>query len=99
MQYFVISTDIVEEKIFSCMVVMFQTSQQIQDFSHLFYLQLTHFLSIQIQDLGIKNQKSQLQELRYSMNIEITLVYTQWRVHFVVMTKVLLQNITFLLKI
>ena len=81
------------------MVVMFQISQQIQDFSHLFYLQLTHFLSIQIQDLGIKNQKSQLQELRYSMNIEITLVYTQWRVHFVVMTKVLLQNITFLLKI
>jgi hypothetical protein len=68
--------DIVEEKIFSCTVVMSQINQKKQGFSHLLCLKFAHFLFIIIQDLEIKNQRNPLQGWLYLMSSNVQL-FTQ----------------------
>ena len=56
----------VDERIFSCMVVMSLVNLRIRDCSHSSCPRYAHFSFTTIQDSETKNQKSQLQEWLYS---------------------------------
>jgi hypothetical protein len=69
--------DIVDEKTFLCMDVMFKTNLKKPDYSLTFYLKSVHFSFTKIVDLEIKNQRSLLQGCRCLMNLNV-MVFTQW---------------------